>query len=273
MKNYKKILILLIVCFSQGFLFGQRNNTISLQPGLFVSLYKDEVSSPLTHWVPAIGINLGYQYESDFNIHKVNLSFAMGEARNSISGTVSLSKYLDPESGELIEEEYVRDKLNMNILIDYSYHRKIFERNSYSIYPGVAFNYTFNMQLSDYPTVNSYITLGPSVIQELKFSQRDNIRFSLSLPLLSYIVRPPFAGVDDELLNMVSTNPLKIYKTGQLMTVNKYFSLDLNVEYRHLFFPWLEGSIAFHSRYSYIAEPRPKREFTFDLMPGINFKF
>lgn len=263
------ITILLILCIE----ISAQQHTISVQPGFFINLYKDEVTSPLNHWALSMGVILTYEFESDMNIHKVDISFTMGESRNSITGTKYLYRYVDPDTGDIIEDYYTRTKENMNITLNYTYNRKIFSGSTYSIWPGLQFCYTFNMQFSDFPTFNSYISIGPSLLQKFCFSDKDEIKASIGIPLLSFVVRPPYAGVDDQVLDMAFSNPLLLYTTGKLMTVNKYFSVNANIEYRRKFLPWLEGYIGLQTKYTYIAEPRPKWDYTLDLLPGINFTF
>lgn len=253
--------------------FAQQEHTISLKSGIFFNLYKDEVSYPLTHWVPSVGINIGYEHETAASIHYGELSFLFGQPKNASSGTISLRKWIDPETDELEVLEYIKTKESITLLLNYSYHHKVLEAGGYSLYPGIELDYGFNLLLADFPTITSNISLAPSIQQKYRFSENNDIRLTVSMPLVNYILRPPFVGVDDVILNMAEENPLQIYETGNFATLDKYFSLFIKLDYRHKILPWLEGTIGIQSRYSYIADPRPKRDFTFDILPGLNFNF
>lgn len=77
-------------------------------------------------------------------------------------------------------------------------------------------------------------SLGIALQTDYTLSEKHSFYSNLSLPLFNLLVRPPWAGYDDE-LEANSDKPLKLITNGDFTSVNIYRAIDWYFNYRNQF--------------------------------------
>lgn len=273
MNNCKKLFFIFIFGLCAIFSGFAQQHSIDLNPGFYLDLFKDDAVSPVSYRSPGVGFSLAYEFRTADDIHRAGLTFSLGEAKRIEPRAPNIRRYIDPETDELMEFVMEPHHQKIDVGLFYSWHRQVLSRGIYSLSPGIRLDYTFNANLFDYPTINSVISLSPSIHQEFRFTPDQVLDCTVKVPLANYVLRPPFAGVDDDVLEASTTNPLLLYKNGFWATVDRYFAFDFSVNYRYRFLPWLEGSLGVQSGYRYTDGLKPRREFQVHISPGARILF
>lgn len=105
-----------------------------------------------------------------------------------------------------------------------------------------------------------------------KISDRHALEAKLSIPVLSFLVRPPYAGLDEEL----STNqdsPVKLITDGSLTSLHEMFEYTLDLSYFYKLSNRFLLQTNYSNRYQNVSEIKKIKHLQHQLSIGTTFKF
>lgn len=191
-----------------------------------------------------LGITLGYNYGyfkdlnySPLNYQQKGLSFAFDytfpNRRNGDLMNVHLG--FTPNTIESpAAEHFIADYLIGDIRFDYLKKMKS-AKPRLTAYLGGQFNSHHNFVNWDGLDAFTYLfghQLAAKGMVKWQLNSKRSIQSSLAIPVVGWTVRPPYNGFN-KTTEANEASPLKLITAeGQLTTVNKYFLVDWDIQYR-----------------------------------------
>ena len=271
-KKFLKICVmyLLMVIFAQtaGAEEPENARPYSVGFGLGYSFtgYRKETDSQINRYLNAFTFLLDGSIDRGDFLHGFNIGFYMGEAQ------------VAREYRELHDHyRYVSFRGNIEYALDYSLWQ-LFGDDSFPGYLGGAFRidgfYYYDTWVMDVPRLTALFSLSGHVTQKWIIDSKQSLSFAATVPVLTYAVRPPFAGVDERVQKFSANNQLmKILGTGRFASIHNYWAFFGSLKYNHQVIPLISvyGSLGFEIMY--ISIPRPRQDAALRLTAGMAFTF
>lgn len=234
----------------------------------------------LNHIGIAVGYNQGYVNDLNFsalNYHESGLCYSLDYIRQQRNGKgflivdadVSLGKLKNRASGFFTSNNTVAN-------LEISYLHKIYLKNpKCETYLGGQLNtYLQILDWNDYESFSFLAThgIGPKVLVSFKLNPNNRFQASLFLPLFQNLVRPPYNGID-ELIIENQDNTIKLITSGQPASFNKYMALDWKLIYSLAITHVFDWNFSYLLRYQNINEVNKFVHLQNQLTTGLTFNF
>lgn len=268
MKSIVIINLLLIFLINKN-LFSQENriNSLGFSTGYSFISKQDLVYSPFKHsGNSTFNYKIKYRYENDL-IHL----FESGISVNKIQRFEPFIMEMEHHSHKIHPHEFV----NFNLY--YGIGTVISENNDYKEWVGGSIN--SDIQAAFYNFVLSemfgyLINNSLNIFYNRKYDILDNhnFLFSLEIPLISWLSRPPYLAEDDKFIeNISSHNKSKILfafiKDGEIAFPNKIQKLNFNIEYNYNLSNNFSFGIDYYFSFTRTTEPKTY----LNIINNINF--
>lgn len=228
-----------------------------------------------------LDVGIGYQkiYLEDENFSPLNqngggLLYALSYrrcAKNSYGASVQYS------SGSLFSgpsKRFNTSFINANLSLEYLAGLSKADK-PFNSYLGVAYNTRvlyldwYDLDAFSYTATHGFSLKGMVTV---KAGEKHFIQSSLAIPMLQFLGRPPYNGIDEFIIEN-QDNPANIIFHGNLVSINKYAALEWLFSYSYQ----LSGRIGINVEYSLYAqkvrEPNQVRSLSNTVSTGVRFKF
>lgn len=238
-------------------------NEIAIKGGYLFTADRDLVWSPVkTHSMAPIG-EIAYRNVSPKRIHDVNMFFSMGE----ISSPISEKELNYGDNGTVTRD----DTLIMGN-ISYSCVFAGAEVKDFQFYAGAGMEIDFQMVLGNYPLANAFTSLNLEGAVSRSFGKHE-VGSSFSIPVLTYMNRPPFTGCDDEIMDLAANNIAGLILRGKPTSIWDYFNIRFSLEYNYPISNHFKISSELNLGYTHADVPRDKWLFDQSLLVGLIYNF
>lgn len=116
-------------------------------------------------------------------------------------------------------------------------------------------------------------SLNAQAIVDYTLNERQHISSSLSVPLLTLLVRPPYNGIDKEVYDNYLNHPLTWLTKGEFTSLNGFFSVDWNTTFQHSLSDRFDVNLSYALRYRSTSGPSKFVHLQNQLSLGIARKF
>lgn len=236
-----------------------KKNHLGFDLGISNYHSKDLMLSPLIQRGNNLNIALLYSHKSEQGRHSADIYFALGDLNTNVSYFTAIG---------------------IRAYLSYGYSRKLttFEWKDAQIpffIGGLLKSYAIVTGYEDWDSGSWIVahSFNMTTAAEYTINPRHVLSWQFHFPLLSYIIRPPYAGFDEETSDNFE-KPLKLLtKNGKLASISGYFMLGSTITYRYLLSRKFDFVAQYRFEYHRYAEPRSIKFFTNDLSLGFFFKF
>jgi hypothetical protein len=264
--TYKKLLLILtlLVCivvnvFSQSDTTKTMKNHIGVFVGYNQGFLKDQLFSNLNYTENGYLSALQYRHlkPNGKNLIETNLLFSSGKLKTNYAAFFTSS--------------YILANINL------SYLRKLPNLKSKKINIYLGAKYKTQIQYLDWnnQTSFSFIATHGLSLQTVIFyfiKPKHTIETGLSIPFFQLLVRPPYNGID----NFITTNQdntVKLIFTGKPTTVNNYFAINWNINYKYEINKRFDLKLGYTFNYERVFNTHKFIHLQNQITTGINFKF
>lgn len=231
-------------------------SSIGIAVGMNTGVLKDLNFSPLHYSEIGPMYNLHYKRNKADKPHifSIDLFFNNGKA-NTIASDSLQSRYLYAD-------------------IETAYLRKIKESNDkFDFYLGPAYHLDFNFMIFNnvFESFTFLIAHNLEVQTQLNYKLNSKNLFvgSLSLPVVTLLVRPPFIGYNDE-LDTNQSRPLRLITNGDFVSINKYAGIFATINHLYQINSSWNTKLSYAFNYQTTEE---YKQFQNQLFAGINYNF
>ena len=228
-----------------------------------------------------LNVDIGFHkiYLEDENFSPLNqngggLLYAISYRRCSKNSYGISIRYGSGILGSGPSDRFNTSYINANLSLDYLV-RLSDGAKPFNSYLGVAYNTQvlffdwYDLEAFSYTATHGFSLKGMATI---KIKEQHFIQSSLDIPMLQFLGRPPYNGIDEFIIEN-QDNPANIIFHGNLASINKYVALEWLLSYSYQ----LSGRIDFHVNYSLYAqkvnEPNHLRSLSNAVSTGVRFKF
>lgn len=266
----KKVLfpVILLLSFLPA-VWAEVEHEMAILPGVFVSINKEEITSPLTHAAITFGGQIEYRVNTGLLLHKVEAQFSFGENRNNTTGYETLYNMELNTEGQPEFEPIIRKKNVFHIDLGYSLGWNINLTDSLTLTPGASMRFNFNAQLSDFPIFRSSLSAGPALLGSWKITPDDELRFGTQVPLLNYSVSPPYTGTSVEIMQNALSDPITLFTSGSVKPLWEFGIIQLETTYKRKFTDLISASITMESFMLWDETPVLKRDVQTNITTGV----
>lgn len=182
--------------------------------------FKDLNYSPLNYRANGFGSTISYQRQKALNLPIFGLEF-----------TGHFNRIKTPVSDIFTANDY-----GGNFQLYYLF--PILENSNTRLYLGPK--YHFHLQIIDFRDFFSYSfftrqNFAPKVLIQSRVSANALIEMSISAPLFSLIVRPPYNAIDESSEAQIDNNILAFLLKGKFATWNNFQDFEFNFRYQYSF--------------------------------------
>lgn len=160
--------------------------------------------------------------------------------------------------------------------LEVSYLRKVkLEKSKWQMFVGGQYN--SYLQILDWNDLESFSFLathgiGPKVLVNFKLNYRNRFRTSFFIPLFQNLVRPPYNGIDESIIEN-QDNTLKLIVSGKPAFLNKYFAFDWKLNYIYVLTRKFDLKFSYLLRYQNVNEINKFIHLQNQVTTGLNFKY
>lgn len=216
----KYFILILIVSLTYSQVYSQKDSTtqssITISTGLNQGYFKDLNYSPLNYSSSGINYWVAYSKKNVRNIFLTSLEFS-----NNKLNTIQQTGF--PKS------KYLQGRLKIAYL-------KSVNRTSNKVNFFIGGQYQSNINYIDFIDESTTFLVAHSFDFSFygiyHFNKKHAINTSISLPLITLIVRPPYSGIDEELEENLD-RPFYLITNGKFTSVDKYISPSFSIRYKY----------------------------------------
>jgi len=264
MKKISLAILLLLLCtsllFAQQIKTGEvpdKKNQIGVFFGIDQGLVKDVNYSPLNY------IEGGNLYKVDYQRGSPNVKFSVQ--------TIYSTGTIQTDASSFFETAYQQGFLG----VDFWKKIKLSNKKKYTLNWGVGYHfYIYYLEWGDLDAysflANHSVNLSTSFHRNL--SEKHSLQAQLSVPLVNFLVRPPYAALDEE-LSANQDKPLKLISNGSLASLNKLIEYALEINYVYSLTDRLGLQASYANRYQNVSGLKQMKHFQHQLSIGTTFKF
>lgn len=260
MKSYYLILLLMFCCVSAS-LWGQKNaqqKALQLSIGQHYGMFADQNFSPLHYRDKGMLYDLQYSQYRPQSAFTAALRFGTGTATTEAS------------------QEFTSNYILGDLRLQYMKPIKSFAENK-RLYLGGQYHFYINFLDWDDQSSFSFLanhSLDISTRFDYDLNEKNSLSFSLDIPLINLVVRPPYNGFDEELdRNNNEGNVLKLITDGEWGTFNKLTAYALQVQYSYQLSERFDLQVTYQNRLYKTFETNPITHFQHQFLIGSTFKF
>jgi hypothetical protein len=258
MTKYLIVSIITILSYSKlsAQLDSVTHNRISISTGLNLGFFKDLNFSPLNYATSGTNYRLTYLRNNSKNIFLTSVDF-----NNNKANTTQDTGF--PES------EYIQGKLKIAYLKKIN---KISNRINFFLGGQYQSNINYIDFLDESTTFLVAHSIDISLFGEYRFNKKHAINTSLSFPLITLMVRPPFSGFDETLKDNLD-KPLRLITNGNLASINKYIAPSLSMQYEYTISNKFSAFGEYQVNYQKLVDRDTFTAFQNQLQIGIYYNF
>ena len=234
MKTYQSSILILTILFCSFSLIAQQKE-FALSIGTNHGYFKDSNFSPLNYQQQGIALGLDYMKYSKFKQHLLGAHFDF-----------SLNT-LQTNAAEHFTSNYITATIAIDFLKKSSHFKnrsklyvggKVQTNNHLAFYDNLeAFSFMFNHSVS----LKGFYTISTG--------DRHSLQTSLAIPVLNYMVRPPFNGYD-KTTEANEDNPVRLLTTdGKITSINTFLAVDWSIKYRYALSRSFDLAIGYNLQY------------------------
>lgn len=250
-----------------------RKNSFSLHIGAAQLIRQDLIFSPFIHSdISSTNIGLDYTREAKL-YHKLILRYSNFQAMVADPYEFSVHQKTEPaypHSFNFIE-------------LDYLIGKKVRQEDNSSLTVGGVLAADVQVMNYAYGRISSfgyYSTLGLGLFADyaIVINEKNKLSASIQLPLVQWIARPPYIGIDDEFIENISSHSrfktfMAFIGDGKFSTWNTVQNVDLSLKYSYsINAKWNIGA---SYRFEFIHSSQPRNLLSFrnalNLFTTINF--
>jgi len=264
----KKVIQKSLLCLTLNVLLCQsifaqqdvsQKNHLGLSLGISNYHSKDLMLSPLIYRGNNFSIGLTYLHKRKTAFHTVDISFAIGDINSEVS---------------------YHTQTGVRGHIWYGYSRQItkfsLKDRAIPIFIGGLLKLFFDSAEEQDFNNNAHIvaySLNINLGLQYIIKPRHSLHWELHFPVLSYVVRPPYASTD-EYTDRNAGNRLKLATTrGEFSATNKYFMLFTRFTYLHSLSAKVDLQAKYQFSHHQYDQPRNVKTFINVFSAGLIFKF
>lgn len=263
----QKIIILTLCLLGTHTLFGQTTDPLllprhelTLTIGLNQSWLKDSNFSPLNYKGQGVVYGLEYRLSDKLNkgVFLVGLSFGTGKYSAAIS--------------DALDTEFILGDFILGYL------RRTSEPTMRT--PSFSFGgrYHFHINYLDWEEQDAFSFLGNHGFEfatsvDYPLNEQHHFQAQLSIPLLSYTVRPPYNGSDEELSDNNDNHPVRLLFDGYWSTFNRLFIYELELKYHYQLSDNFSLNLIYLNRYQNVTNLHKFVQMQNQFRVGTSFQF
>lgn len=229
-------------------------SSIAFNLGYQKNYLQDNLFSPLNQNGGGLALGLGYERRTQ-HIFGVCISFSSG----------------DLKSGE--NDHFTSSYINANLGLEYLMNIA-HQSESTKFYLGGVYN--TRVLFYDWSDLDAFsftsahgISLKGMAIK--KINDKNSLRTSLALPVLQFLGRPPYNGIDEFIIDN-QDEPAKIIFSGNLTSLNKYSGIEWKLGYTHHLSPRLNWDIHNTLLFQKVKEINDSKSLSNTISTGLTFK-
>lgn len=232
--NKSRLCICFIILISLQTLHAQtyrpKKNYIGVHTGVLSSSIKDELASPLTYKGSGAPIRLSYRFMGNKNRHSVYLSY---------------SKLKLSPSAALPYGQHSLDHFQFDLAYGYHHYLASLFRDRVMLYLGGVWDNHVSVRKLYYIWDSFEVSgdlissLDISAILEFKISKKSKLAYQLSLPIVAFIIRPPYTGKGPVIPKITTLDRFVRFKNSLVLehTLSRYFNVRLMYMYIYYRYP------------------------------------
>lgn len=239
--------------------FLENRKYLGLNLGLSDYHNKDLMLSPLIYRGSNFYFDLFYQLKKEKTLQTLEISSSVGDVNSNIP---------------------YHTQIGVRAHLGYGYSRQITTVETKGI-PILIFLGGFIKTYADMSFPDNYdngamlvaysMNLHASALSS--FDDRHSLLWDLQVPAISYVVRLPYAGFDEEVQEN-ATKPLKLVtKNGQVVSLGDYFMFNTRLNYFYSLSERWSFLVKYQFFYHRFDEPRKTRSFSNNYSVGLVHKF
>ncbi|MEM0993522.1 MAG: hypothetical protein AAGI49_10855 [Bacteroidota bacterium] len=263
----QKLLIITTLLFGWQLAFAQSENEIlfpthelTLTIGLHQSWLKDSNFSPLHYKGKGAIYGLEYRLSDKANrgVFLAGLSFGTGTYSVDIS--------------DALDTKFILGDLSLGYL------RRTSNLTMRSPNFALGGRYHFHINYLDWNEQDAFSFLGNHGFElatavDYPLNEKHRFQAQLSLPLLSYTVRPPYNGTDAELTENNDNSPVKLLFDGYWSTFNRLLMYDLELKYNYQLSDSFSLDFIYLNRYQNVTNLHKFVQMQNQFRVGTSFQF
>lgn len=251
-----KYFLFLIIYFVVSQISAQNHNTIDLNISYKSAYLKDVNFSPLNY--SHSGLLYGFDYKKE------------KKKKRFIVSVDYYNSMLKTDASTLFESDLTI--VNFKASYQWAVNTKNQRMHLYlggELHTNV--NYINYNDKDAYSFLAAYsLNLKPSIIYN--FNDKYSICTSISIPLITLLVQPPYNGFDEQ-LEENEDKPLKLLTDGDITLPNKYFSFNWNVKYTFKISKKISPFVKYQFNYQQASKSHSFKQVINQVTLGLNYKF
>jgi hypothetical protein len=227
--------------------------------GIFGGL-REETDSTINHYFTLLTFHI------DGNVEQGNFLHTF-----SIGGNFGYTTLPYEDKYPNREFEFMTIRANMEYALDY----RLWGDDTFPGFLGGAFRTDFHILVPfEIPKITAIASLGVHATQKWIIDPKHSLSLSVTVPLFSYAVRPPYVGVDElfELYTSQGEVPM-IFTLGKFASLHNYWALFGDLKYHFRLIDLISLNAGFGFELSRINIPAPLIIASTRLYAGVAFTF
>lgn len=260
MKLFAALITLVFIFFSKNPAYAQQPetatvNSIGFTVGYSSDRIKDTNFSPLNQQGSALVYSIGYARHSK-NMFKINIEYGDGILESGLPNRLE-SSYYKANIGMAYLKGIVSEQRKINFYVGGTYNLTVlyldwFDQDAFSFAStnGLSFSAAISSQLASKHAIES----------------------TLSIPVLQLLSRPPYNGIDEDIIEN-QEDPLKIILNGKLVSFNTYQAVDWNLNYSYEISRYFNWRLAYNLSFQNVKDLNRLTSLSNTISTSISFKF
>lgn len=235
-------------------------NQIDFEIGPHFGYLRDLNYSPLNYRESGLLLSLAYAHRSkrDNVLFTTDIDFTPGKLRTDAS--------------DFFTTEFLQANIEMSVLF------KLLpkEPGRFSLFAGPQYNSFIHYMDwgAEFDSWTYFMVHGlyVKVLGEYKLTQRARLQTSLSVPVFSNLVRPPYNGFDQYVVDH-SEQIVQLSFKGESASFDKFVGVDWKTTYRYEPFTRLGFVFTYLARYQWVPGENSVKHFQNQLSTGMTFRW
>jgi len=235
----------------------EEDKPFKIGTGLGYSLvgYREETDLPLNRYINALNFNLNCNFEKNNFYYSFNFGFLSGE-----------NEAVEIENDDIFFTYHQRESVFFRMFLENALDYKLWGNGIFPGYLGGAIRgdiYYSVLQQSNYYSFTMLLSLNIHVVQKWIIDEKNNLIFSVSLPVFGYGFRPPYFGLLYAPLDMEQS----------ITSLHNYIAIFGDLKYHHQISGLFSFYLGLGFEFSHITFPQPRKDALFCVNAGIAFSF
>lgn len=282
MKCIKKIALAAVSCIcllsvvqNTGYTAEKKawNADVSFSVGLNEGGYNELAYSDCAQSVSAVSWNLQADVTKGSFLHKLKFLFYYDKPESVLSDTAVLNQDYDALSGEMYYVVSTTSVQAYRGAVEYGCFYTLWGGTQFPGSVGGVIRSDAFIQLAHYPVITAAVSFCPAVTQSWVPDEENRISCTLSVPVIGWALRPPYAGADGLMIEYAEKSPLKILGMGGFTSLHNYQCINFSVDWTHRVKSWLAVRAGADFYMSRFTEPEERRSVEINLRAGMECRF